>query len=368
MTRTLNGEFSKGWKGGGADANMMHITTATFGGTGYLGRYVSAATAMHRMTNIQPFRMRASSNSGVRNLKHIADGTFGQNFAVDYELDKEFVVKAILDKVDTVFNAVGSWQEPTVYEHGNSWFSMEAVNVEWPRMLARWCKEMGVLRLVHFSMVGADLESPSKVLRQKAAGEIAVLEEFPRATIIRATDLFSEDDFTYTRYLKGQKYWRVTPTVNKGLRIHQPVFAGDIAEAAIRAVYLDETMGRIAELGGPVRFTTNDILRWAAECNGMYHYVCPTPYAIWKIMVWLNERVWLRRGLLIGAKQPFCNLDWLERQFLDNVAMPERDPNLLDWEDFGIAREDLFRIEDKYMLASQMWSRESIWHVHGQNL
>lgn len=97
--------------------------------------------------------------------------TCGQNFETDYEIDKEFVVKSIIEKVDNVINCVGAWQEPGVYENSQSWFSMEAVNVEWPRMLARWCKEMGVLRFVHVSMAGADLNSPSKLLRQKAMSE-----------------------------------------------------------------------------------------------------------------------------------------------------------------------------------------------------
>lgn len=368
FVRQNNGEISNHWKYTGAEANTMNVTAAVFGCTGFVGRYVNASCTFHRYTLIDPYRHRSGIGGGIRSVKHLGDGTFGQHFPTDYELDKEFVVKAILEKVDNVFNAVGMWQEPTVYEHSQSWYSMESVNVEWPRMLARWCREMGINRFVHCSMVGADVNSKSKVLRQKALAEQAVLEEFPRATIIRGTDMFGEDDWTYTRYLKAQHYWKVTPVPNKGFRIHQPLFGGDFAEACTRAIELDHTEGRIAELGGPVRFTTNDYLRWVAECNGQYHLVAPLPKWVWKPMVWFNERMPLKKGLIIGSRAPSWNQDWLERQYIDNVAMPEKNPDLLDWEDFGIAREDLYRLEEKYFIPVQIWSKEHIYMEHARYL
>lgn len=346
----------------------MNMYVATFGATGCLGSYVHGACTSHGFTCLIPFRYRAGQQSGVRMLRHIGEGTCGQNFETDYEIDKEFVVKAILEKVDHVVNCVGAWQEPAVYEHSQSWFSMEAVNVEWPRLLARWCREMGVLKLVHMSMVGADLNSPSKLLRQKAEAEIAVLEEFPTATIIRSTDIFHENDWHYSKYLKAQKYWKIVPVPNRGLRIHQPVFAGDVAEAATRAMYLDHCEGRIAELGGPVRFTTNDLLRWCSECNGQLHLTAHVPKWMWRIGCALNERLPLHKGAILGCRGPSWNKDWLDRQFIDNCATPERDPELLDWEDFGIPQEDLYRMEEKYFITSVMWTKENPWLEHGRSL
>jgi NADH dehydrogenase (ubiquinone) 1 alpha subcomplex subunit 9 len=366
--RNHNGELSSFWKFTGAEAAVMNITTAIFGCTGFVGKYVNGCCAQHRHTLILPFRFRSGVGGNIRHLRHQVDGTFGQIFPTDYELDKEFVVKAILEKVENVYNCIGAWQEPHMYEHSQSWFSAEGLNVEWPRMLARWCRELGINRLVHISMVGADVNSPSKILRQKALAEQAILEEFPRATIIRSTDMFSEDDWTYTRYLRAQRLWKITPVPNRGARIHQPVFVGDIAEAAARAVVLDHTEGRIAELGGPIRWTTNDLLRWCADCNGYNHYVLPVPKPVMQLGCFFNEHSFPRRGAIIGSRAPSWNTDWCERQYLDNVATPERDPDLLDWEDFGIPREDLFRMEEKYFLAAQAWSREGAYLDYGKFL
>jgi len=338
-------------------ASALNVSAVVFGCTGILGNHIAGGCAENGYTTILPFRFR-SVPSGIRQFRCLGDGTNGQMFDTDFEMDKEYVVKNLLTKVDHVFNVIGAWQEPAVYEHSQSWFSMEGINVEWPRLLARWSRELGILRFVHLSMVGADLNSPSLLLRQKAMAELAVLEEFPNATIIRATDIFSGNDTYYTRYLKAQRYWKITPVPNRGLRIHQPVFAGDVAEAACRALLLDHTEGRIAELGGPVRFTTNDYLRWCSEVNGLNHKVAHIPKWMWQIGCAVNERIPWKTGGLMGAKKPLWNKDWLDRQFIDNCAMPERDPELMDWEDFGIASEDLFRLEEKYYFAMLMWSMD----------
>ncbi|CCW69407.1 unnamed protein product [Phytomonas sp. Hart1] len=366
--RNMNGEISKTWRLGTAEANTMGVNVATFGATGIIGSHIHAVNCMHGYTNIIPFRFRGGIASGVRQLRALGDGTVGQNFETDYEIDKEFVVKSILEKVDNVINSVGAWQEPTIYENSQSWFSMEAINIEWPRMLARWSRELGILKFTHMSMVGADLNSPSKLLRQKREAELAVLEEFPTATIIRSTDVFAEDDLTYSKYLKAQRYWKVVPVPNNGQHIHQPVFAGDIAEVVARSLLLDHTEGRIAELGGPIRFTTNDLLRWCSECNCLRDYVMPMPKWFFRIFCHLNERLPFHKGALFGTRPPLWNKDWLDRQFIDNCAMPERDPELLDWEDFGIPREDLYRMEEKYFITSGMWSKMVPYTDYGHRL
>lgn len=368
FARNMNGELATTWRYGGAEANTMGVNVATFGATGILGHHIHAVNCFHGYTSIVPFRFRSGMASGVRQARSSNDGTVGQNYDTDFEIDKEFVVKSILEKVDNVVNVIGSWQEPAVYEHSSSWFSTEAVNVEWPRMLARWSREMGILRFTHVSMAGADLNSPSRILRQKRQAEIAVLEEFPTATIIRGTDIFCENDFSYSKYLKAQRYLKIVPVPNNGARIHQPLFAGDLAEAVARSLLLDHTEGRIAELGGPVRFTTNDLLRWCAECNNQKHLTVALPKWMWEIAGYLNEGCIVRFGGLLGTKAPTWNKDWVQRQYIDNVATPERDPELLDWEDFGIPREDLYRMEEKYFITSSAWSKLNPYQDFAQRL
>jgi NADH dehydrogenase (ubiquinone) 1 alpha subcomplex subunit 9 len=369
FTRNMNGELSNSFKHKQAESNMMGVTSVTFGCTGFFGRYLHGCTSLHNFTNIVPYRHRSGAAGGhVRAQRMIGDGTYGQQFVTDYELDKEFLVKAMLEKTETVFNAVGMWQEPCMYENSQSWFDMEAVNVEWPRLLAKWSREMGINRLVHISHVNADPASKSKLLAQKGRAELAVLEEFPRATIVRSTEMFGEDDNNFTKYLRTQRWSRVHPMVNYGEKIVQPVFAADVAEAMVRCAMLDHTQGRIAELGGPVRFTMNDFVRYCAQCIGNYHFTVNLPNPAWRALVAFNESNIIKKGALFGGRHAFWNREWLERQYIDDCAMPERDPNLLDWEDLGISKDDLYRVEDRFFHITGYWSKDNPYVEHGIHL
>src|SRR5262249_27026330 len=63
--------------------------------------------------------------------------------------------------------------------------SFEAVHVAGARAIARAAKAAGATTLVHVSALGVDRNSKSSYARTKAAGEAAVLEEFPAAIVLR---------------------------------------------------------------------------------------------------------------------------------------------------------------------------------------
>lgn len=65
----------------------------------------------------------------------------------------------------------------------------------------RICREMGVERFIHLSYLNAEehpkplvLKNPSMFKISKYLGECAVKEEFPTATIIKATDIYGSED------------------------------------------------------------------------------------------------------------------------------------------------------------------------------
>jgi len=58
-------------------------------------------------------------------------------------------------------------------------------NVLLPGRIAKLAKKNKIKRLIHFSSVGADLNSPSWDLQTKAQGELEVKKYFPQVTILR---------------------------------------------------------------------------------------------------------------------------------------------------------------------------------------
>lgn len=88
---------------------------------------------------------------------------------------------------------------------GRDWetksFKFNDVHVDGARRLARLAKEAGVERFIHVSALNAAehpepviVKGGSKFLASKWAGERAVLEEFPEATIFRPADVYGQED------------------------------------------------------------------------------------------------------------------------------------------------------------------------------
>src|SRR5699024_4722717 len=95
---------------------------------------------------------------------------------------------------NVVINLIGR-DNPTVN------FDFESVHVEGARTIARIARESGVKRLIHVSALNSSpnpeahyIKGGSGFLKSKYAGELAVREEFPEATIFRPADMYGVMD------------------------------------------------------------------------------------------------------------------------------------------------------------------------------
>jgi NADH dehydrogenase len=126
--------------------------------------------------------------------------------------------------------------------------------------LARLAREAGVERLVHISALGADPRSPSAYARSKAAGEQAVMDAFPTATILRPSIVFGPEDDFFNRFASLAVMSPIVPLIGGGETRFQPVYVGDVASAAIRVLDDPASAGRTYELGGPTVYTFRQLM------------------------------------------------------------------------------------------------------------
>ncbi|MEO8028339.1 MAG: ABC transporter permease, partial [Bryobacteraceae bacterium] len=85
-----------------------------------------------------------------------------------------------------------------VIESGRQKF--QSLHVMGARNIAESALAHGVTRFVHISALGAGAEAHSKYGRTKAAGEAAVREVLPSATIVRPSIVFGQDDHFFNRF------------------------------------------------------------------------------------------------------------------------------------------------------------------------
>ncbi len=217
---------------------MKQHRAAILGGNGFIGRYVVKRLA--ERGDVLTVGGRRAAAAKFLKLK----GDVGQVGLVNIAIDDEALLPAFVANNDAVVNLVG-----ILHESGGQRF--DRVHHVGPARLARLAREAGVARFVHISAIGADPRSTSAYARTKAAGEEAVRDAFPTATILRPSVVFGPEDQFFNRLAALAMISPVVPVIGGGETRFQPVYVGDVADAVVRCIDDSTTAGRTYELGGP---------------------------------------------------------------------------------------------------------------------
>jgi uncharacterized protein YbjT (DUF2867 family) len=220
---------------------------AVLGGAGFIGRYVVKRLA--ERGDVVAVGGRHAADAGFLKLK----GEVGQVGLLNIGIDDEAMLPAFLAGKDALINCVGILQQ-----RGAQQFDL--VHHAAPARLARLAREAGIERLIHLSAIGADPRSTSAYARSKAAGEQAVKDAFPTATILRPSVVFGPEDDFFNRFAALAVMSPVLPLIGGGETRFQPVYVGDVADAVIRALDDPAAAGRTYELGGPKVYTFRALL------------------------------------------------------------------------------------------------------------
>lgn len=224
---------------------------ALLGGGGFLGRHVAQALmqagARVRIIQRQPQRAIA-----IRAL-----GNLGQTQFVAADAANPEAVRRALSGSDMAVNLVGILKG-----------DFERAHVATAKAIAEAAAAQGLSALVQISAIGADPASPSAYGRSKAAGEAAVMQAFPGATILRPSIVFGRQDQFVNRFAAMIAASPVIPVVAPAT-LFQPVFVGDVADA-VAAALADPLAhaGKLYELGGPSRLSMRALQEWIARGIG----------------------------------------------------------------------------------------------------
>jgi NADH dehydrogenase len=236
-----------------------------FGGSGFVGRQIVWFLAR------RDYRVRAAVRRPDLAGYLQPMGVVGQVHAVQANLRfADSVVRAV-DGADTVINAVG-----ILAPEGAQTFS--AVHVDGARRVAKAARDAGARRLVHISAIGADSASNSRYAETKAEGEAAVLEEFPSAIILRPSIVFGPEDQFFNRFAALARISPVLPLIGGGRTKFQPVFSGDLGQAAANAAIDAGVPGTIYEIGGPEVVTFRDILEAVLRYSDRHRLLLHVPF------------------------------------------------------------------------------------------
>src|SRR5579863_1961746 len=193
-----------------------------FGGSGFIGRHVVRALVK------RGWRVRvAVRRPDLANFLQPI-GTVGQIHAVQTNLRYPESIETALIGAQAAINVAGVKKQ-----RGPQTF--DAVHVAGASAIARAAAARG-LSLLHMSGIGADAGSSSSYIASKGQGEKAVREAAPGAIVLRPSVVFGPEDDFLNRLGLLARFSPALPLFGSGTTRLQPVYVGDVAEAAARAL------------------------------------------------------------------------------------------------------------------------------------
>jgi NADH dehydrogenase len=240
------------------------------GGSGFLGRYIvkRLAAAGHIV------RVAVRDPEAAAFLKPM--GRVGQVVPLYANIESDGTVIRAIEGADIVINLVG-----ILAERRRGDFSR--LQAEGAGRIARLSTACGVRQMLHVSAIGADSRSPARYATSKAEGESLVQRHFPSAVILRPSLVFGPEDQFFNRFAALATISPIMPVIEGGSRF-QPVYVGDVADAAITALSRPDAAGKIFELGGPKVMSFREILGWILAQIGRNRPLVAMPRAAAMLM------------------------------------------------------------------------------------
>lgn len=221
-----------------------------FGGSGFLGRYVSQAL----LATGARVRIAVRNPLNAQFIKPMS--CLGQTQFIACDISNPKHVAAAMQGCDIAVNLVGILKG-----------DFQRYHVDGPRNIAQSAVHLGIDKLLHISAIGADLNSESAYGRSRAEGEQAILEHFPDATIVRPSIIFGREDNFLNQFAGMISKLPIVPVIGGNTKF-QPVFAPDVAKAIEAIITGHDHAGKIYEIGGPEVITMRGLNEWIADAIG----------------------------------------------------------------------------------------------------
>jgi len=174
------------------------------------------------------------------------------------------------------------------------------------------------------------------------------LEAAPGVIILRPSVVFGPEDEFFNRFGLLARYSLALPLFGGGVTKLQPVFVGDVAQAAVQAVEGPATSGATYELGGPEVMTLRQIVEFVCQTTGRRRIFLDVPFGPASLLARATE---IAQSLSFGAfpKALVTTRDQIELLRRDNVVSAEAVAQGRTLAGLGIIAEGVEAIAPAYL-------------------
>jgi NADH dehydrogenase len=219
---------------------------SVFGGSGFLGSYIVrgllAAGAYVKIYSDNP--------NNALPLK--VSASLGQLKAYKINICDHNAVKEAITGSTTVINLIG-------IKCGSA-KQLFVTHVLFPKLLAKYSKQLNISKLIHFSAIGVDKIYESTYAHSKYEGDQCVRREFSKSIIIRPGLVFGQNDHFINRLYFLLPRFPIFPMLDK-MNVIKPMYAGDVAKVLMLILKnYEKYQGKTLELSGQKSYSMKSII------------------------------------------------------------------------------------------------------------
>ena len=242
-----------------------------FGGSGQIGRQLIRkltknefkVTVVTRNIHQKSYLIKTQANAGYIDI-------------IETSIFNEKKIRSLFEKADICINLIGILYEKKRVN------TFKNIHTLFPSFLAKLSMEYKLKHFIHLSALGIDEASDSDYALSKLEGEKKILNNFPSATILRPSIVYSVDDNFTTNFMTLLNRMPFFPLYYSGKTKFMPIHCSDLTEI-ILYVISKNINSNIIECVGPETMTFKEIMESILELIEKKRILIPMPLSLAKV-------------------------------------------------------------------------------------
>jgi len=294
-----------------------------FGGSGQIGRHLIRkltknnykVTVVTRNLHQKGYVIKTQANAGYIDI-------------VEANIFDEKKIRKLFAQTDICINLIG-----ILYESGKG-NTFENIHSIFPSILAKLCKEYKIQQFIHLSALGINSAVESEYAKSKLEGEANIQKNFPLATILRPSVVYSVDDNFTTNFMTLLNRLPFFPLYYNGDTKFAPIHCSDLTDI-IYYVISKNVFSKIIECVGSEIISLKEILKKLLKLINKSRFLIPLPFFVANISAKLFQLF----------PKPLLTVDQLTLLKYDNIPSKKYKTNF----DLGVPSTRVFDQEvEKY--------------------
>ena len=239
-----------------------------FGGSGQIGRNLIRkltknnyqVTVVTRNIHQKSYIIKTQANAGYIDI-------------VESNIFEEQKLRKLFEKADVCINLIGILFES---KKGSTFKNIHTI---FPSLLSKLSKEYKLKHFIHLSALGINEATDSDYAKSKLDGEEKILKNFPLATIIRPSVVYSVDDNFTTNFMTLLNRLPIFPLYYEGKTKFSPIHCSDLTDVIFNVIS-NNVNSKIIECVGPEIISFKEILEKLLNLIGKKRLLIPMPLPI----------------------------------------------------------------------------------------